>query len=309
MLDWDDLRYFLAVVRSGSTKAAARALGVNQTTAARRITLLEEKVGTSLFERTPTGYRLAEDGAPLVAAAEAAEAEVARFADLAAMRGRGPSTLRVTTNEPLANVILAPAVRAFRVLYPDVRIEILVSPRQLDLAHGEADIALRAAPRPTDPCLVARRVGDAHWGVYASRDYLSTHGMPRDVASLAGHTILVIPDASGSRLASLVAAPAAVEERETINDLCVAVRAGLGVASLPCVFGDGFPDLVRCFVQEDPVTPVWLVYHERLRGAPQVRAFLDFTIARTQAARAQLLGRISPEAEGAAPSDEVEDFA
>lgn len=295
MIDWDDLRYFLAVVRTGSTVAAARALGVNQTTAARRIALLEERLGTTLFERHPGGYRLAENGDELVAAAEQVEADVRKFAELATARGRGAgSIIRVTTNEPLANVILAPALREFRAQYPDVRVEIVISPRQLDLAHGEADVALRAAPRPTDPCLVARRVGDANWGVYCSRDYAALHGAPGDLVELRAHTILTIADASGSRLAQLVPDARSIENRDTINDLCVAIRAGLGVASLPCVFGDSFPDFVRCFVQDDPVTPVWLVYHERLRGAAHVRAFLDFIIAHTRAARDRLLGQISP---------------
>lgn len=297
MIDWDDLRYFLAVARTGSTLGAARSLGVNQTTAARRIGLLEEKLGAGLFERHHGGYRLVSGTEELVDVATRAEGEIERFTALATARGRDATgSIKVTTNEPLANVVLAPVLREFRKSHPNVRVDIVISPRQLDLAHGEADVALRAAPKPTDPCLVARRVGDANWGAYCSRDYAALHGCPKTLSDLGGHTILTIADASGSRLAEMAGTARSVERRETINDLCVAVRAGVGIASLPCVFGDTFPDFIRCFVQEEPVTPVWLVYHERLRGVAHIRKFLDFTVAHTIAARDRLLGQISPAA-------------
>ena len=260
-MDWNDLRYFLAVARAGSTIAAARELGVNQTTVARRLLELEAATGVQLFERRREGYRLRADGQALLRAAEEAEAGVRAFADLAGSLARGLDRIRVTTNEPLANTILAPAIRTYREAFPDVRIELVVSPRQLDLARGEADVALRAAPRPDDPELVVRRLGEAAWAVYCSRDYARIHGAPADMTELRDHVVLVIGDPSGSRLADL--APArAVERRETVNDLCIAARAGLGVISLPCVLGDTLPDLQRCFVQPEPQTPVWLIYHE-----------------------------------------------
>lgn len=293
MVDWDDLRFFLAVARSGSTIAAGRALGVNPTTVSRRIAQLEARVGGALFDRQREGYRLKAAAAQLVALAEQVEAGVRAFGDVAGSVPRGLDQIRVTTNEPLANAVLAPAIAAYRTRRPHVRIDVVISPRQLDLARGEADVALRAAPKPVDPGLVTRRLGDAHWGVYCSRDYVRFNGAPAGLQDLARHTLLMIRDPSGSRLADL--APEARREwRETVNDLCVAARAGLGVASLPCVLGDSLPDFVRCFVQPEPVTPVWLVYHDRLRGSPEVRAFLDLVIEQTIAARSTLQGRITP---------------
>jgi len=292
-LDWDDIRYFLAVARTGSTVAAARALGVNQTTVARRVSELEAAIGAQLFERSREGYRLRADAEALLRAGEAVEADAQTFGELAAALGRGVDTIRVTTNEPLANTILAPAIRAFRGAYPNVRIDLVITVRQLNLAGGEADVALRAAPMPTDDGLVGRRVGDAHWGVYCSHDYARFHGAPGDVAALSGHTLIVLPDPSGSRLGQ-ISAPRTLEQRATANELCIAARAGLGVVSLPCVVGDVQADFERCFVQEEPVTPVWLIYHERLRGSAEVRAFLDFVVEHTQAARDVLRGAITP---------------
>lgn len=291
MLNWNDLRGFLAVTRTGSTIAAARALGVDQTTVARRIAELERAVGIQLFERHREGYRLREDAAGLVRIAERVEAETQGFVDLAAALGRGLDRIRVTTNEPLANTILAPAVAAYRTRYPDILIDLVVSPRQLDLARGEADVALRAAPLPDDPDLVARRVGEALWGVYCSRDYARFHGAPDSPAALGGHTVLMTPDPSGSAIAEQAPNARGFELRETLNELCIAARAGLGVVSLPCVLGEGLADLQRCFVQPAPATPIWLIHHARLRRAPELRALLDHIASHAAAARDVLRGQ------------------
>lgn len=292
-MDWDDIRFFLAVARTGSTVAAARAMGVNQTTVARRISELEADLGSPLFERGRDGYRLLPGAETLLDAAARVEEEVKTFGELAAATSRGVDALKVTTNEPLANLILAPAIRVFRESHPHVRIDLVIGPKQLDLARREADIALRAAPMPTDASLMGRRVGDAHWAVYCSHDYARFHGAPRTVEDLTGHVLLVLPDASGRRLGE-ISTPKALEQRATANEMVIAVRAGLGVVSLPCVVGDPLPDFERCFVQDEPVTPVWLIYHERLKGSPEVRAFLDCVIDHTQAARDRLRGALTP---------------
>lgn len=276
MQDWDDLRFFLAVVRAGSAVGAARALGVNQTTIARRISQLEERAGAVLFDRQREGYRLREAALPLVAVAEAAEVQAQVFADLAGALGRGIDRIRITSNETLANSVIAPAVQAFRVQHPDVRIELLTGERLLDLTRGEADVALRVVARPQqDVGLVARRVALAAWGAYCSRDYARFHGAPRTPEDLAAHDVLTLDHPSGSHLARLGPRVRSHECRETLNDLCIAARAGLGVVSLPCLLGYTQSDLELCFVQEEPLDPVWLIFHERLRGAPQVRALLD----------------------------------
>lgn len=291
-MDWDDVRYFLAVAREGSTLAAARRLGVNQTTVARRIAELEAAVGGPLFERLREGYRLLPGAERLRDAAERMAGEADAFAELARAVRRGVEVLRVTTNEPLANAILAPAIRAFAEIAPEVRVELVISPRQLDLGRGEADVALRAAPLPDDPDLVARKVGEARWAVYCSREYAERHGAPSSPEALSGRTLLCVGDPSGSRLAELDPTVRA-ERRDTLNDVVVAIRAGLGVASLPCVLGDGYPDFVRAFVQREPVTPVWLIRHARLKGRPEVDAFLDAVAVQAHLARSVLVGGVS----------------
>jgi DNA-binding transcriptional LysR family regulator len=292
MLDWNDIRYFLAVSRTGSSAGAARALGVNQTTVTRRIGELERALGATIFERRPDGYRVRPEAAELLSMAERLEAEVERFQSIGGALGRGLDRIRVTTNEPLANAIVAPAIRLFRGRFPNVRIDLAVSPRQLDLACGEADVALRAAALADDSDLIARKVGDAFWGVYCSRDYAGVHGPPRTLADLAGHQVLMVEDPSGTRIADLAKNAAGFDRRDTLNDLCIAARAGLGVVSLPCVLGESQADLQRCFVQSEPVTPIWLIYHQRLRQETALRALLDAVIEQAEAARDVLQGLV-----------------
>jgi DNA-binding transcriptional LysR family regulator len=145
--DWNDLRYFLAVARSGSTLAASRALKVNQTTIARRIGTLERAIGTKPFNRKQTGYALTDSGAELRVAAERVEVEAIAFADQAGAMGRRLSgVIRVTTNEGLANIVMAPALSAFHRLHPNVRVDLVVDERRLDLTRGAADGAANRIP-------------------------------------------------------------------------------------------------------------------------------------------------------------------
>lgn len=290
MLDWNDLRVFLAVARTGSTVAAGRRLGVNQTTVARRVAALEAAVGAQLFDRRREGYVLRADAGDLVVTAEAVEAQAGVFADQARALVRGLTRLVITANESMANIIVAPAVRAFHAEHPEVRVDIAISTRTLDLDRGEADIALRTAPAPPEGDLAVRRLGEGYWAAYCNADYAARRGAPAGPAALAGHTVLTLEHAAASRLATL-ASDAQSELRDSMGDLVVAVRAGLGVASLPCIVGDAQPDFVRCFMQDDPVTPVWLIHHRRLSGSPQARRFLELVAAETRAARDALRGR------------------
>ncbi|HYF09950.1 MAG TPA: LysR family transcriptional regulator, partial [Acetobacteraceae bacterium] len=148
-ISWDDLRHFLAVARAGSTLGGARALGVNQTTCARRIAALEAAMGTTLFERRQAGYRLTETGRRVLALAERVEGEVAALMQAVQAERRVLSgTVRATTNESLANLVLTPFLRRFREAHPGVRVEVVIGDRKLDIARGEADVALRAGVQP-----------------------------------------------------------------------------------------------------------------------------------------------------------------
>jgi len=291
MLDWSDLRHFLAVARTGSTLAAARELGVNQTTCARRVAALETALGMTLFERGREGYRLVERARGLVAAAERVEAEVKAFLDDAAGAERRLSgTIKVTTNEPLANVVVARAVGDFRAVYPRVRVELIIADQRLDVARGEADVALRAGPKPTDPCLVVRQLAVAGWAVYCGAGYAREHGRPAGPSDLPRHAIVSLDGPAGDWLAQVAPGAEVACRSNSLPNLCAMLKAGLGVSGLPCIVGDVEPELERCFKLDAFDGAVWLVYHERLRHQPHVRAFLDFLTSHVLAKRALLAG-------------------
>ena len=169
MFDWDDLRYFLAVARTGSTIAASKALGVNQSTVQRRLAILEESVGCKLVERHPTGYQLSELGKDLLPCAASVEQAIATFARglIAANKGL-TGTIRLTCPEALVNQLVKPLVDAFHAHFSGTHVDLIVTERILDLAKGEADIAIRGG-EPRDDVLVGRKISDNPWAVYASQ--------------------------------------------------------------------------------------------------------------------------------------------
>jgi DNA-binding transcriptional LysR family regulator len=297
--DWNDVRVFLAVARGGSTLAASRILNVNQTTVARRVAALEQALGFALFDRLQSGYRPTEVGELIRGAAERLESEAEVLARLAAQHGRKLSgVIRVTTNESMANALLTPCLAEFAELYPDIQIQVLVDDRRVDIAGGEADVAIRAGSRPTDPDLVIRKLCVAAWAFYCSTRYAERRGFPRSLEDLNGHLLL-----GGDGV--LARAPAVlwmeantpdstiVNRSNSLTNLIVALRAGLGVGPLPCMEGDAAADLVRCFAPPPEFeSEVLLIIRSELRDVPRVRAFIDFVTARTAQLRPLLEGRV-----------------
>lgn len=282
-MDWNDLRYLLAVARTGTTLAAARGLRVSQSTVARRIAALEAALSLTLFDKRPAGYALTEAGEALLPQAEAVEAAAAAFADQAAARQRVLSgTVRLTTNDVLAGTFLMQAMRDFRATYPGIRLEIITANRHLGLEAGEADVALRAGAAPTQPGLVGRRIAEDSWSVYCARAHAERHGVPRCVADLAAHPFVTVdetayPGPLTAWVARNVPAESIALRPDSVGGVLAAIRSGLGVGLMSDFVATGNPDLLRCF---DPGLPphyeIWLLTHERLRHAPHVRAVLDY---------------------------------
>jgi molybdate transport repressor ModE-like protein len=172
MFDWNDLRHLLAVAREGSTHAAAKALDVSQPTVQRRLAALEESVGRKLVERHPTGYRLTELGKALLPHAEDVERSVEAFQRQLMAEGEElTATLRVTCPEGMASRLLAPVIETFREKYPELRVDLIMTDHRLDLAKGEAEVALRMH-EPGDDSLIARRIANSPWAVFASQSYI-----------------------------------------------------------------------------------------------------------------------------------------
>lgn len=297
MFDWNDLRYFLAVARHGSTLAAAKALGLSQSTVHRRLAELERRLGRRLVDRHPTGYRLTEIGEALLPAAQEVEKGVLAFERHSESLEAGLNgVVRLTCPEPLVSRIAESGLlERFHEHHPGLSVEFVMSDRYLDLARGEADVALRSG-EPKDPDLVGRKVADSIWAVYASRNYVQQHGRPQDVADLSRHALVgydgVMEDHRAARwLAETVPKGRVVAHNNSVLGVLLAVKSGVGVAPLPTTIADAEPSLVQVLPPVAELTRGWyLLTRQDLRKTPRVAAFFDFAIGELAALRAILMG-------------------
>ncbi len=280
MFDWNDLKHFLAVARHGSTIAAAKALGVNQSTVHRRLTELETRLGCELVARHPTGYRLTEFGLTLLAHAERIEAAVnaleIHVGDAARERS---GIIRLTCPEPIVPRLM-PVIERFHTRHPDLRVELVTSDRYLDLLKGDADVALRSGD--TDDDLVGRKVADSTWAVYASRTYVECHGKPDRIEDLVQHRLVGLDEAMRLHRAvvwlnKVAPASAVVARSNSILGLVQSVRSGLGVGPLPTAIADEQADLMQVLAPIPDLSRSWrILTPSDLRHTHRISAFFDF---------------------------------
>jgi DNA-binding transcriptional LysR family regulator len=296
MLEWGDLRYFLAFARGGSMQAAAKTLGVNQSTVKRRIAELETYLGRRLVERHLSSYRLTELGDELRPAAEDIEAAVAAFErQLAARDDIVTGAVRVTCGSILADRLRRTTlIDAFHTRHPGLRVEVLISDRLLDLSKGEADLAIRAG-NPKEEGVVCRKIAEASWAVYASREYVKRHGRPDSLQEIERHFVVACGDSiahyPGAQWLRSVAPNAAVVTRsDNWPGLVLAVKSGAGLAALMTFQGDSDTELVRVIDNIGLVTPYFLLMHRDMQKNPRVRAFADFVAAEIKSFRALVSG-------------------
>jgi len=277
--NWDDLRYFLAVARSGGLSAASRQLGVNQSTVFRRIGQLEDSLNARLFDRQPRGYALTSVGEEMLAAASRVEDDVLsldRTVQGADRDLRG--TVRITTVEEVLTRI-ALHLKRFCDEYPGIDLEVSTEQRVASLARREADVAIRPSGQPQEPEVVGRQLVALPTAAYASRDYLTGRKRPRRVADLEKHRLIGFHTGrAGGRLLDSIAADTRVVYRaDSMTGQAIAARAGLGVAVLPRFVGDPDSGLERLFAVSLPETfHLWLLVHADLRQTARVRALIDF---------------------------------
>jgi DNA-binding transcriptional LysR family regulator len=280
MIDWDDLRVFLAVLRTRSHAGAARTLRVAATTIGRRVASLEAAVGARLFSRTPDGLAPTAAALALAARAERIEAEVlASERELNGADASPTGTVRITCGDGFASYVLAPALPAFLAAHPGLSVEVRADVRALDLTRGEADVAVRNF-RPREASLVARRLGVERVGLYAAPGYLSVRGTPRTLRDLAAHDLVLYEanfDRSRTQAWLLQAAPAARvvvrgSNTVTLHALCA---AGAGIALLSSAFVRDDPRYEPVLPRlETPAMDVWAVTHGDLRTSARVGAAL-----------------------------------
>ena len=282
MIDWNDLRYFLAVAREGSTLAAGRALRVSQTTVARRISALEGELGFPLFDKRQAGYSLTPEGERLLDRAEQVEASASDFEEASAALGRDSTgSVRITTQEIFANTLLGPMLRELHELHPEIVIEVDTQQELLELGEGQAEIAIRSTAQEPPAGTVGRRICIDDWTLYCSRDYAARHGVPRTRDELKNHAII---GGGGGKLwihyeawlRKLGLQDQVAMHHSTSTGLLSGVRSGFGLGVLPCIVADAEPDLVRCLPpRSDHGREMWLLTHERVRHTRRVRIVVD----------------------------------
>ena len=301
VFDWNDLRYFLAVARGGSTLAAARMLGTSQSTVHRRLAELERHIGCKLAKRSPTGYQLTELGRRLLEHAERAEEVISTFERHAVAAGTGlTGSVRVTCSTTMADRFAKSVlIEGFHARYPGLRVEFIITDKYLDLSKGQADIAIRTG-EVADQNLIGRKIAEVPWAVYATPSYVEHHGRPEQMQDLNQHLVVAfdgeIANYAAARWLRSVAPNAKVAARsDNWAAFLATVKTGVGLAPLPTHHGDREKELVR-LIDTEPrvVSQFWLLMHPDMRHTPRVRAFFDYVVAEVKAFRALLLRRDMP---------------
>ncbi|MFZ1499798.1 MAG: LysR family transcriptional regulator [Giesbergeria sp.] len=294
---WDDLQHFLAVAHHGSTLAAGRALGVDQSTVQRRLSELERRIGQSLVQRQPTGYRLTEFGQEMLPFAETVERAVLAFErQMEVLGAEATGVIRMTCPEPIVHRITQTGmIDRFHARHPALKLQFVMSDKYMDLHKGDADVALRSGDTD-DGELVGRKIGDSVWAVYASKAYIAQHGQPEGIEDLARHALVGFDHSMAKHRLSLwlreVAPNVELASRSSsLLGLVYSVKAGLGVGALPMPLGDAEPDLVRVFGPVPELTRIWrMLTTPELRRTPRVSAFFDFIVEENETLRPILTG-------------------
>lgn len=279
-MNWDDVRIFLAVARNGQILGAARGLGLNHATVARRLTALEESLGSKLFTRRTNGSELSGAGERFLVHAERMESAMLAASESAGADSLIDGTVRVGAPDGLGVAFLAPRLGELTERHKGLRIELVPVPRAFSLSRREADIAV-TLERPREGRLVARKLTDYRLGLYAAQDYLTRHGTPETLDELSRHQLIgyvedllftTSLDYTAEFLRgwrSSLAISSAMGQTE-------AVRAGAGIGILHAFMAGGDCTLVPVLPAHTLTRSYWTVVHEDLRSIRRVALVADF---------------------------------
>lgn len=285
-LSWEDYRYVLAIARADGATKAAEQLGVNVSTAFRRLEKIEQAIQTVLFDRSRKGYALTAAGREVVRAAEIMEQ--AAFAADRIVTGHDQQLtgeVRITATEALAACFLPRHVKSFQDMHPDLTVTIISENRVLSLAEREADIALRPR-RPKDETLIGRKLATFRWGVYGNVELVDGLGNVKRPKDLKGCHFIAW---SNSALAeqfdewlsqSIPDVKLACRSSSLITNAQLAANT-VGLVLLPCLVGEAWPGLKPVLAplsELDATREIWLVIHEDMRHNARVRALIDHLV-------------------------------
>ncbi len=276
-----DLPLVLALARTGALAPAAERLDVDPSTVFRRLNALEKRMRVRLFDRSARGYRLTDAGERASAAAERIESELQLLdREITGRNQQLAGSLKVTASETLSHAVLPQLFGAFHALHPRVQIVLAIDNRVLDLGRREADIALRTR-RPTDPGLFGRKLAEIAWAIYGPA--VGSRNLRRAGRAFEfGQHGVIGWDEPGARIAASdwvaehVPPEGLVYRSNSLVNQLMAVRAGVGMALLPCYLADPDPQVRRL----TPTIPelageLWIVTHKDLKDTARIRAFLS----------------------------------
>lgn len=283
--DWDDLRYFLAVVRTGQLSAAARRLRTNHVTVSRRIDRLEQALAARLFERSPRGYMPTVVGERLVAHAEAMEREVERFEDSMPDDGEwARGAVRLSTPEGFGNFFLADRLPGFAARHPGLLVEFVTIQQIVSLSRREADLTVALGAPGAGPYR-SERIASYRLFPYASRDYLARHPPIWDRHDVERHPLVgyvedMIFTPGLGYLPEILPGMRARFQCSSIQSQLGATRAGFGIGILPFFVAARYEDLVPILPRDLGIErDYWMSVHQDLAGAPRIRLLADFVRA------------------------------
>lgn len=292
-LDWDKLRVFHAVAQAGSLTRAGDTLNLSQSAVSRQISALEDNLGTSLFHRHARGLILTEQGEELFRTAHDIYGKVARAEGILKDKKDKPSgDLRVTASVGIGSTWLTPRLKEFIEVYPDIRLDLILEDRGLDLGMREADIAIRLT-KATQPDLIQRRLFVGGYHIYSSMGYLDKHGTPMTMEDLRDHKIILYGEHTDLPFQFMNYIEQAGDPKSepikpvlrinNIYGILKAVESGIGIAALPDYIAFGNERVVRILRDvEAPPMETYFVYPEELRNSKRVAVFRDFLLQKVR---------------------------
>lgn len=289
-MQWDDLRIFLTVARTGQFVAAGRVLKLDHATVGRRVSALERDLNARLVVRRTTGVALTAAGTRLFASAERIESEAVRVqSELMDRDFELSGTVRIGAPDGLSTYYLARCFADLARRHPAITVQLVPTPQLGALSKRETDIVI-ALEKPAGGRYVTRKLTAYSLGIFASQAYLDAYPAPTDQGGLAAHRLIgYVPDQAYSSALDYVRtlyadAPTSFQCTSAIGQL-QAVRAGLGIGILHDFIAAQHPDLVRVLPERRAERAYWIVEHEDVRGLGRVRAVHDHIVASVEADR------------------------
>ncbi len=296
MMDWDKLRIFHAVAEAGSFTHAGDTLNLSQSAVSRQISALEESLKVPLFHRHARGLILTEQGELLYRTAHEVFGKLAMTqAQLLESKDRPKGPLRVTTTVAFGSIWLAPRIREFMEVYPEIEVHLILSDKELDLSMRQADVAVRLSP-PRQGDLIQRHLLTTHIHIYAAASYIKKHGMPKTLEELDDHRIVVygndtkppVPDVNWllrvGRPDGTMRRPALTANN--VYAIMRAIQSGAGIGALPEFVVHGGNDLVNVLPDvEGPQIDAYFVYPEEVRTSKRTAVFRDFLLRKVAEAK------------------------